>query len=335
MSQKKNQEESLIQRGRYNLTNPDTGRPAKYTRVTTFASALEDKENLIGWIARHVVLGMVESDELLVRASGLTLNDRGELDRIWNEAKRAAGGDQAADDGTTLHALTEALDRCENPRIPVKWRGHLKRYQEMLDNAPFEIVPELIERIVCVPELGVAGTFDRLVRMTRDYVVTLPSGKEFVLRKGDYVVLDVKSSKTLVYSQLKFATQFAIYSRARHMWNVEDEDWEPLPEINQEVAFILWLPSTKSEGEIVAVDIEAGWEAALECKRVREMRNSKKLIQTVYTVTPEADPDSYEYQILHAETPEELSAIWKEASRNRMWTPYLEGLGKNRLREIS
>lgn len=332
---KENQEQSLIQRGRYALTNPDTGKPARYTRVTKFADALEDKENLIGWIARHVAKGMSESDDLLIQASRLDVNnDRGPLDRIWNEAKKLAGGDRAADDGTTIHALTEAIDRGEDPRIPVKWKGHLQRYQELVSSGPLQVVPEYIERVTCVPELGVAGTFDRLMRVKRDTTVTFPTGKTVELKKGELVVADVKTSKTLQYSQLKFATQFACYSRARHAWVPDKKTWESLPEINQYAAFILWLPSTKTDAEIVAVDIEAGWEAALECKRVREMRNSKKLIQSVFSATPESDPDSYAARIKKASTRGELSSIWSEANENRMWTPELRMLGENRLKEL-
>lgn len=332
---KDQQEKSLIQRGRYVLTDPFTGRPARYTRVTKFADALEDKENLISWIARHVAKGMSESDDLLIQASRLDVdNDRGPLDRIWNEAKRIAGGNRAADDGTTIHGLTEAHDRGEDQRIPVKWRGHLQRYQDLVDGGPFEIDPEFIERVTCVPELGVAGTFDRLARVKKDTVITFPSGKVFVLKKGEYVVVDVKTSKTLIYSQLKFAIQFACYSRARHAWVPDEEKWEDLPEINQNVAFVVWLPSTKHDAEIVAVDIDAGWEAALECKRVREMRNSKKLIQTVFTATPSDDPDSYASRLKRAMSREELSEIFREANTNRMWTPELRMIGENRLKEI-
>lgn len=331
---KQNQETSLIERGRYKLTDPETGKPARYTRVTKFADTLEDKENLIGWIARHVVKGMADSDDLLVKAASLDVNnDRGPLDRIWNEAKRIAGGDRAADDGTLIHALTEGIDRGENPRIPVKWKAHVQRYIDLLDNGPLEIVPEYIERVTCVPELGVAGTFDRLCRLKRDVTVTFPSGKSVELKKGELVVVDVKTSKTLQYSQLKFAIQFACYSRARHAWVPDEETWEPLPEINQDVAFIMWLPSTKTEAEIVAVDLEAGWEAALECLRVRAMRNSKKLIQSVYAPTFD-DPDTFAARIKRAETKQELSAIWKEANANRMWTPELDTLGKNRAKEL-
>ena len=331
---KQNQEKDLISRGRYDLTDPATGKRKLYTRVTKFADTLEDKENLIGWIARHVVKGMADSDDLLVKAASLDVSsDRGPLDRIWNEAKKIAGGNQASDDGTLIHALTEAIDRGEDPRIPVKWRGHLQRYQQLVNDGPLEIVPEYIERVTCVPELGVAGTFDRLMRVRRDTVVTFPSGKSFEVKEGELVVADVKTSKSLEFSQLKFAIQFACYSRARHAWVPEESDWEPLPEINQNVAFILWVPSTKTEAEIVAVDLEAGWEAALECLRVRSMRNSKKLIQSVYAPVVD-DSDTFAARIKRAETKQELSAIWKEANANRMWTPELDTLGKNRAKEL-
>lgn len=332
---KENQERELIKRGRYALTNPDTGKPATFQRVTKFCSATQDESGLIDWVARYVAKGVGDHDDLAFRAASASIDDRGELNRVAQEAKQRAGGNQASDDGTLLHKLTEAVDRGENPRVPAKWKGHIQRYRELVDNGPLEVVTDYIERVVCVPELGVAGTFDRLMRVKRDVTVAFPSGRTAELREGELVVVDVKSSKQLELSALKFATQFSIYSRARHVWNVAEEDWDPLPEVNQDVAFIYWIPSTKTQAEIVAVDINAGWEAALECKRIIEMRRgNKKLIQSVYAAATGEDPGSFSYQIRNAVSKEELSAIWREANDARLWNKQLEALGKNRLREL-
>lgn len=332
------QEKSFINRGRYELPNPETGKPARWTRVTKFVDCIDDKENLIAWISRHVAKGVAGSDDLITRAAAASLTNRGELDRICREAKKLAGGDQAADDGTFLHALSEAFDRREDVEVPPKWKGHVLRYADLIDNGPLEVIPEYIERIVVVPELMVAGTFDRLMRVKYDVTVAFPSGRTVELQKGDVVVVDVKTSKVLEYSQLKFSAQFACYAAARYVFVPPTEDgtvgtYDTLPEIRKDVAFILWLPSTKTEAGIVAVDITAGWEAALHCKKTRDMRNSKKLLATVYVPKIE-DVDSYEARISRAESRQDLSDIWNEARSNGFLTPAIEAAGKNRLREI-
>src|SRR5690606_3320628 len=112
---------------------------------------------------RHVAKGMSlnDSDHLLIAAAQTSVDDRGGMDKIWQEAKKLAGGSRAADDGTTIHHLTEAVDRGEDPRIPVKWKGHIERYQKLMEDGPLEILPEYIERVTVNLETGTAGTFDR------------------------------------------------------------------------------------------------------------------------------------------------------------------------------
>lgn len=333
---KEDQEKSLIKRGRYALYNPETGKPATFQRTTNFAKLLDDQSGLIDWTARLVAKGMSheDADHLLVSASHTSTDDRGAMDRIWQAAKKLAGGNQASEDGSTLHALSEAIDRGENPRIPIKWRGHMERYVKLMEEGPLEILPEYIERVVVNTLVGTAGTFDRLCRVKRDITIAFPSGKTVELKQGEYVIVDVKSSKSLVYSQVSFSIQFACYAYSKYLFNTETEKYEELPEINKQVAFVVWIPSTKTDGELVAVDIEEGWVNAQECIRVRERRNFKKLLSPVLTLTPEEDPDTYAARIKRARSRAELNDIWAEANGVGAWNKELEALGKNRLREI-
>lgn len=333
---KDNQEKNLIKRGRYALYNPETGKPATFQRVTNFAKLLDDQSGLIDWTARHVAKGMSheEADLLLLEAGNTDVNDRGAMDRVWQAAKKLAGGSRAAEDGTTIHGLTEAVDRGEEPEVPVKWRGHLQRYQRLMEEGPLQVLPEYIERVVVNTLLGTAGTFDRLCRVKRDTTVTFPSGKTVELREGENVIVDVKTSKALQFSQVSFSIQFACYAHSKYLFNTETEVYEELPEINKEAAFVVWIPSTKSDAELVAVDLERGWDNAQECLRVRERRNFKKLLSTV-TSLKEEDPETFASRIRNARSREELSAIWNEANSLGMWNKELEAAGKNRLREIA
>lgn len=333
---KKDQEKNLIKRGRYALYNPETGKPATFQRVTNFCKLLEDQSGLIGWTAQRVAKGMAheDADHLLVEAAAASPDDRNTLERIWQAAKKLGGGDKAAEDGTTIHHLTEGLDRGEEIRIPAKWRGHIARYQQLIEEGPLEVLPDYIERVVVNTLVGTAGTFDRLCRVKRDTTVAFPSGKTVELKQGEYVILDVKTSKSLYYSQLSFGIQFACYAHSKYLFNVETEKYEELPEINKQVAFIAWLPSTKGDGELVAVDIEAGWEAAQECIRVRALRGNKKMTAQVLILGQDEDPETFAGRIKAARSKDELNAIWADANSVGAWTRELEALGRNRISEL-
>src|SRR5690606_21460281 len=100
-----------------------------------------------------------------------------------------------------------------------------------------------------------------------------------------------------------------------------------------DVAFVAWIPSTKTEAELVAVDIEQGWEYAKFAVTVKKIQGYKKLLSPVLVLKHE-DPDTFEYRVKHASSKEELSALWKEANESGMWNDSLSAMGKNRLREL-
>lgn len=320
--------------GRYRLTSPEDPKQTvkSWTRVTTFAKALDDTSNLSKWLCRMTIKGLVTDEALIVKTEDTDIDDRRTLDRIVDQAKDKAGANDAAANGTAIHTLTEKEDRGEKYRVPAKWRKHIDGYKRLKEDSGLEFPPQFIERVVVVPELGVAGTFDRLCVVKEDMTVSV-NGKIFFLRKGEVVVGDVKSNKSLDYAQVSIATQLAVYSRAKYMWNLHTEEWEPLPVLNQNVGFIFHLPSTTGDAALYAIDLEAGWEAAQLCKQVRDVRGQKNLVQEIYTDVLECD-DEWEVRIENARTRSQLSAVWADANAVGEWTPFLEALGKKRLREI-
>lgn len=335
---KASQEKNYIHRGRYKLFNSETGKAPTFRRVTTLSSALDDKSGLIDWTARHVAKGLAhdDADYLLNEASRLDVTDRGRMDRVWQAAKKLAGGNEAADNGTLIHGYTEDLDRGLETDVPRKWRGHVQRYADLMAQGPLEVIPEYIERIVINETLGTAGTFDRIYRVKRDTTVAFSSGRSVDLKQGELVIGDVKTSKTLVYSQLSFAIQFAAYANSQWIYNTESETYDPMPLVNKEVAFVIWIPSTKTQSSITAVDITGGWDAAQMALQVLAMRNSKKLLSDTYVPedTGPVDTETFEYRIRHARSREELSALWKEASSMGMWNAELAAMGKNRMADL-
>lgn len=323
--------------GRYRLPTPGDPKATvkSWTRVTTFAKVLDDTNNLQKWMGRMIVKGLADDDTLIVEAQDTSIDDFNKLNRIADKAKDNAGANDAASNGTAIHTLTERIDRGENPRIPAKWKKHLEGYKRLKEMSGLEFPPEYIERVVVVPELQVAGTFDRVCIVKQDMTVEV-GGKLIKLKKGEAVVGDVKSNKRLDYAQLSIAVQLATYSRAKSVWNLRKEEWEDLPPLNQKVGFIFHLPSDTGDARLYAIDLERGWEAALVCKKVRELRGYKDLVEVIdEPINPFGDEgNNWPLMIDNAQSRQELSLIWKQASSVGEWTPELEARGRSRMKEL-
>lgn len=322
--------------GRYRLPTPGDPKETvkSWTRVTTFAKVLDDTTNLTKWMGRMIVKGIADDDALIVQAQDTDISNASALNRIADKAKDNAGANDAAASGTAVHTLTEKVDRGENPRVPAKWKKHIDGYKRLKEDSGLEFLPEFIERVVAVPELQVAGTFDRVCRVKQDMTVNV-GGKTIALKKGEYVVGDVKTNKRLDFAQLSIAVQLSAYSKATSVWNLHDEKWDPLPALNQKVGFIFHLPSDTGDAQLYAIDLERGWEAAQVCKLVRQTRGYKDLVQVVPSQNPFGSDDSdWEEMIGEANSQRELSMIWKQASSTGEWTSELELLGKRRLKEL-
>lgn len=325
---------------RYVLPKPSQpeGKEESWTRVTTFAKSASDMFGLMQWQKRMVAKGLALREDLYALASATDVDDKDTMDRIAEDAMQAAGSKSAAGLGTALHSFTEALDAGEEPRIPDKWQPFINAYQEKIEEAGLYFPVWGIERVVCIETFAVAGTFDRIAKLQKDLTVPLPRG-EVTVKAGEWVVADLKTGKNLTYGWGDIAIQLALYSRADKMWNVANGEYEPLPEINQDVALVIHLPANmdklpeeKREAVIYGVDIQQGWEAANLCQQVRNWRKNKTLAKQV--PLGEVRKATYAERIKTAVSRSELSKIWREASKAGKWTKKLETAGKKRLREL-
>jgi len=157
----------LMKNGRYWLPHPETGKWQSWTRATNFAPTLSDRFALSEWELRMALVGATLRPDLVAEATGLDVKtDREKLNRIVKKLKRSAGGEEAADRGTRMHTHTEVLDGGGTlDRAPVKERPDVLAYRAALKASGVEVFPHLIERVTAIPELGVAGKLDRVLRL--------------------------------------------------------------------------------------------------------------------------------------------------------------------------
>ena len=278
---------------RYVLPDPETGEEKAWTRATTYAGAVKETFGIARWENRLLAQGLALSPDLLAVAA-LDVAERGtnnfnvavpgnreandRLDKAIANAMERAGSSQAATLGTTMHRFTELLDSGEDLGPLLPWiKADLDAYVATMEHHGF--TPLAIERIVCVPELGVAGTLDR------------------ILSRGDAYIGDQKGGKDLGYSEAEISIQLALYAHASYLW--DDGQWVPMPPVDQSRAVVMHLPTGEARCDLYWVDIAAGWEMATEvCGRVREWRNRKGLFvrmdsEALPSATPVAgEPDT-------------------------------------------
>lgn len=259
--------------GRYLLPHPETGVEQGWTRVTTLAKALDDETNLAKWKMRNVAFGMGQRPDLLALAQSHTLEeDKQTFNKIAQSAMDAAQSDVRSNLGTALHKMAERIDRGEKFRVPPLYADDIAAYLAVKEKFRVLTHPSFIERITVVPELEVAGTFDRLGM--QDQVVR---------------VVDLKTGRdVLEYGQLAIAIQLAIYSRGRVIWNMDTSQWEPAPAIDQDRGIVLHVPAGEARAEAYWVDLQEGWKAAQFCYQVREVRKAKGLLTPIAVTEPAA-----------------------------------------------
>jgi len=245
--------------GRYLLPDPTTGVERSWRRATTLAKVLSDTYRLDLWEKRCVARGIALREDLALGM--LVAKDNREGDRIVALAKAAAGGDTGSRYGTAMHTLTDRHDAGQAVEMTAAARGDFDAYAGVM--ADLEVIRS--ETIVLLPELGIAGTFDRIVR-TKD---------------GRLRVLDLKTGADLDWSWLEIVVQLNLYVRAKLMWDWDKVTWVPKPEVDQEVALVLHVPKGQGTAQLHAVDVMAGDELVYLATEVLRVRNLKDLATPV------------------------------------------------------
>ena len=325
--------------GRYLLPDPfgkAKGRKA-YTRATTFAKSCSDTYTLSMWGERMVAHGLALRPDLYALACSTPLTDRDALNKLSEQAKEAAGAKSRAALGTALHTFTEQHDRGEQVTAPAVLMPEVQAYSTLVDQLGIEMVE--IERIVVVPELGVAGTFDRIGRITTP--ITTPMGH---LRRGQCVIVDLKTGRDLSYGWGEIAVQLALYSHGAGMWRQGTDHYDPMPPVRWDIGLVIHLPvrddpAAEAKATLHAVDLTQGWKAAQLCRDVRAWRKQRELASEVVVSEVAKDRASlrlptYEERIAAASSVTELSAIWRDARSRGLWTSKLADLGRDQASKL-
>lgn len=246
--------------GRPLITPAGGGTPVPYTRVSTLAKTLDDKTALAKWMCQQTAIGMSTRPDLvsLVAASR---DNKTVLAEAVEQAMSAAKSNEAANLGTTLHALTESWDRDQYDPQYVSPTMHedVRAYAVATEH----LKVEAIEVFVAADEVQSAGTFDRVVR--------LPDGR--------LMVADIKTGQHEPKYPSGVTTQIAVYAHGTPYQPPGDRG-AALAElgISQTEGMLIHLPAGKAQCDLYVLDLRVGWALAQVAHSVRAMQKSKIIV---------------------------------------------------------
>jgi hypothetical protein len=195
------------------------------------------------------------------RFNALTSHGKKKINEIVDACHEFIGSNKGSDLGTKFHEFAERLDGGESPKnfdLTPELRSMLKAYWGIRDYFKIKPVPGYLERTVFIPELEACGTFDHL-----DYDGDSPVP----------VIGDTKTQSTMGFSHISIPQQLACYAHAKWVLDRKTWSWEPMPEVDQEKAVVLWCPADEpGRASVQDIDIVEGWKYALASRDVRDWR---------------------------------------------------------------
>lgn len=262
--------------GRPLIIPPGGGRPKPYTRVSTFARALEDGASLVGWKQRMVGKGASLHPDLI--PADLDWDSPRFAAPVIEALMDASGANDAAYYGTALHALSEIFDFTQrdlrefNPSQQLL--AGMDAYVEVTKD--FEMLEG--EVFVVNDEYGCAGTLDRMIRIPPTKI-TLPDGTVLDLPDGAVCIGDIKTGT--LHTQ-ENAIQMAMYAGGSR-YDPETGERSPLhPDLDRRFGIIIHVPRIPKPGVIpaslVGIDLTMGRQLADLVVQVRKSRSAKVVV---------------------------------------------------------
>ncbi len=246
---------------RYRAFPPGTDKERSYTRVTTFAEALDDTAGLTVWRHRLLLTGLVDlADELAA-----CIGDKAR-DRLVAKALHIAGEKLKADLGTAFHLAMEHAVMGTGIAPPAPYHLDVQATLAAMDAAGIEPVVELCESQLWNPAYSLIGTADVLAAG--------PWGE--TLRICDY-----KTGRGA--ERLSHAVQMAVYATSSHRFT--GEGWEPAPDTDTSTGYIIHTPIGTGVCTIHEVDLAAGDNLAVACAGVRYARKEASVRKLFAKVT--------------------------------------------------
>jgi hypothetical protein len=252
----------------------------RWSGASNYGGQIENQSSLINWGKRQAARGVALDDQLRQEIL-LNLDDDAKLDRLAEKALTAAGANRSRDRGSEIHRITEQHDKGKLPVLTPDMQAIIATWEQVLEQHGIEVLTDHVERIVVHPEFRVCGTFDRIARY-----------------QGRLVVLDLKTGRPTKYRHT-MCVQLALLASAPwitrdgivHGEKVTFTEFDPMPEIDQEIGLIVSMPSDGSEPAVYELPLADGLRAARLAKEAKEWTSKEvgRVLSTATTTPPTPD----------------------------------------------
>lgn len=303
---------AVVDRDRYGrpLIKPaDGGKPAPYTRMTTFIDCLDDRTNLEKWKLRKAAQGLSSRPDLLLAISALGDPDGADkraLNDIVEQALEAANHKGKATIGTALHRYAERINLGETvDDVPEQFKADIEAYKRA--TAGLQVIAT--ETLLVLDQYQVAGTPDLLA-----------------IHNGRLKVVDLKTG-SIEWGMGKIAMQLGGYANSLN-YDPATGDRSPIGDIDLAEAIVIHMPAGEGRCDLVPVDIAKGWAAFPLAQQVRDWRKAKWPTEPL----AQSGPDLASL-ISIAATADDLRNLW--AAYQDVWSEQLTQLAAQRIQALA
>ena len=190
--------------------------------------------------------------------------------------------------------IYERIDLGRDPgHIPTVLRADVAAYRALV-TPRFRMVS--VERFVVHDALKVAGTLDRAAELRVPMTPTddngIPIGDE--IPAGTVLLGDVKTSQDMTWAGAKFGVQCFVYATGTpyNTQTGQREEWGHTAP-STEWALIIHAPSKQGKAALHWVNLTDAAEAADQCYRVYDWRNSRGKRLITKAVVVDAPPEDF------------------------------------------
>jgi hypothetical protein len=243
----------------------------RYSRPSSWGKDLDEQSALVNWRIDRAMEGVAMDPSIAAMVAASLGLKEGRQERRERAIQRGRG-DEAADIGTALHAMSHRVESGDGFVVPPQYAADIAAYLSAKDEAGLD--SSYIEVHLCSDEWRAAGTADRIYTATRR--LELPGGEW--LEPGQSVIGDLKTGALKDYSIPGYTIQLAIYCDSV-FYDVHTDLRSPLPDgLRSDWGLIVSMPAGTGTCQLLWANLETGRVGARVVRDVRAWRNRRDFV---------------------------------------------------------
>lgn len=319
--------------GRYIIKDPTSSSATKRTRMlknSQLTQLYASSGGLVDYIRKETVYGLHANPEL---ASMLVGTDNPSvINTVVEQLRKESYGSGSKEFSTALHAWLDHVEYQGKEEIPAVFEPYITEYLDQIRQRGWRFDPELSHR--WITDAGVTGILP-------DNPVFSSSNRVYRTRNGGIVSLRTTTSANVSHRMAQYMADAGFAARATEYllggkagtWTSIDPKWQQaqfgVGVISRDMSVTNPLAPNV---EFLQLNKDISTELAQSAYDVYASVHSKTVAAVIDAPASFEGEVSLEYRISHAQSREELDALW-QANTDR-WTDEHTKLGMDRLKEI-